>query len=79
MKQYSVTWRIQCDSFAIFASLCLCWRILYQAPSAPGEIEKKTCLLTRKNNARLACNISAYARASKFETIRVDNLTGKVK
>jgi hypothetical protein len=38
-------------------------------PSAPGEIEKKTCLLTRKNNARLACNISAYARASKFETI----------
>jgi hypothetical protein len=32
----------------------------------PGEIEKKACLLTRKNNPRLACNISAYARARKL-------------
>jgi hypothetical protein len=39
MKQNSVTWCIQCDYFAVFASLCLCWWILYQAPSYKLQVK----------------------------------------
>jgi hypothetical protein len=45
MKQNLVTWCMQSESFAVFANLCLCQGILYQAPSYKLQVKYGNFLL----------------------------------